>query len=85
MAYCRQPARQVVISLEPDILDRLDQLVRQALAPNRSRVIEQAIVEKLERLEHTRLARECANLDPAYERALAEEGFHQVLEGWPKY
>lgn len=85
MAYCRQPVRQVVISLEPDILDRLDQLVRQALAPNRSRVIEQAIVEKLERLEHTRLARECANLDPAYERALAEEGFHQVLEGWPKY
>lgn len=34
----------------------------------------QAISEELERLAKTRLARECAKLDPAEERALAEEG-----------
>lgn len=35
--------------------------------------------EKLSRLEHSRLARECAKLDSAFEKALAEEGLSRSL------
>ena len=35
--------------------------------------VELAVDEKLQRLAKTRLARECAKLDPGEEKALAEE------------
>jgi hypothetical protein len=38
----------------------------------------------MERLEHDRLARECAKLDPAFEKALAEEGLSEDLATWPE-
>ena len=41
--------------------------------------------EKLHRLKGTRLARECAKLDPAFEGALADEGLGDDLEAWPDY
>ncbi len=41
--------------------------------------------EKLDRLERTRLARECAKLDPQFERAMAEEGMSEELRLWPEY
>jgi hypothetical protein len=31
------------------------------------------------------LARECAKLDPAKEKALAEEGMGEELQPWPEY
>lgn len=76
---------KVAISLEEETLDRLDQLVRQAVFPNRSQAIQTAVEEKLERLERSRLARECAKLDPSYEKALAEEGMTEDLSQWPEY
>lgn len=79
------PKSKIAISLETDILGRLDRLVRTSLFANRSQAIEAAVKEKLERLEHGRLARECAKLDPAYEKALAEEGMSEELSKWPKY
>ena len=36
----------------------------------------------LERLEHRRLADECAKLDPAAERAMAEEGLSARSDSW---
>ena len=39
----------------------------------------------LERLERTRLARECAKLDPLFEQQLADEGLAEDLEQWPEY
>jgi len=36
-------------------------------------------------LERTRLARECARLEPTHERALAEEGLLAEVPGWPEY
>lgn len=79
------PRSKVAISLERSTLRRLDELVRRAVFPNRSRAIQSAIEEKLERLERTRLARECAKLDRAYEKALAEEGMSEDLAEWPEY
>lgn len=39
--------------------------------------------ERVIRLERGRLAAECAKLDPAFEKALAEEGLGHVIESWP--
>ena len=44
-----------------------------------------AVAEKLARLAKARLARECAKLDAAEERALAEEGLAGGRETWPEY
>jgi metal-responsive CopG/Arc/MetJ family transcriptional regulator len=64
---------KVAISLDESTLNRLDKLVQKQVFPNRSQAIQEAVVEKLARLERSRLAQECAKLDPALERALAEE------------
>ncbi len=76
---------KIAISLEEDTLNRLDRLVAQDVFPSRSRAIQEAVAEKLERFERSRLARECAKLDPAFERALAEEGLSKDLAQWPEY
>ena len=54
------------------------QLVKKQVFPNRSQAIEEAVTEKLARLEKSRLAQECAKLDPKFEKALAEEGFPRI-------
>lgn len=79
------PRSKVAISLDKSILARLDRLVRAAIFANRSQAIEEAIQEKLERMEHSRLATECAKLDPKFERAMAEEGMSEELSEWPDY
>ena len=76
---------KVAVSLDAELLGRLDTLVRAAQFPNRSRAVEAALEEKLDRLTRTRLARECAKLDPEQERALAEEGLSDELGRWPEY
>jgi metal-responsive CopG/Arc/MetJ family transcriptional regulator len=76
---------KVAITLEKGTLERLDELVRKAVFPNRSQAIQTAVEEKLLRMRHGRLARECAKLDPAYEQALAEESIREDLREWPEY
>ena len=76
---------KVAISLDESTLDRLDQLVKKQVFPNRSQAIEKAITEKLARLEKSRLAQECAKLNPTFEKALAEEGLSEDLAEWPEY
>jgi hypothetical protein len=43
------------------------------------------VADKLERLDRTRLARECLKLDPAVEQQLADEGIGEDLGEWPAY
>lgn len=82
---CIMPKQKVAVTLERRILDEVDRLVADEEYPSRSQAIEAALIETLERRARTRLARECARLDPAEERALAEEGFgHEGVE-WPAY
>jgi metal-responsive CopG/Arc/MetJ family transcriptional regulator len=76
---------KVAISLDESTLNRLDALVQKHVFPNRSQAIEEAVTEKLARLERSRLAQECAKLDPAFEKALAEEGLAGDLVEWPEY
>jgi len=64
---------KVAISIDDTLLIKLDNLVSEHLFPNRSRAIQEAVQEKLERLERSRLARECANLNPAFEKNLPKK------------
>jgi len=76
---------KVAISIEKATLEQLDRLVRNRVFPSRSRAIQEAIEEKLARLKRTRLAEECAKLDPSAEQAMAEEGLSEELCQWPEY
>ncbi|HUP00066.1 MAG TPA: ribbon-helix-helix domain-containing protein [Gemmatimonadota bacterium] len=76
---------KIAITLEERMVRRLDQLVRDEVFASRSQAIQQAVEERLDRLDRGRLARESAKLDPAYERALAEEGLSEDLSKWPEY
>jgi hypothetical protein len=50
-----------------------------------ARAIQEAVAEKLARMDRSRLAAECAKLDPDFEKALAEAGLGRELESWPEY
>jgi len=76
---------KVAISIEKETLEHLDRLVKDEVFPSRSRAIQEAIQEKLARLERTRLAEECAKLDPVAEQALSDEGLSNALQEWPEY
>ena len=76
---------KVAITIDRETLDRVDGLVAERVFPNRSRAIQEAVAEKLARMDRSRLAAECAKLDPDFEKALAEEGLGQELESWPEY
>ncbi len=76
---------KIAISMQQETVRRLDRLVRERVFPSRSRAIQDAVDEKLERLEGGRLARECAKLDPRFEKAMAEEGMSEELASWPEY
>ncbi|MFH1709105.1 MAG: ribbon-helix-helix domain-containing protein [Planctomycetota bacterium] len=76
---------KIAITLEAAMVRKVDGLVKRHVFPNRSRAIQDALGEKLVRIEHRRLAAECAKLDRGAERALAEEGIAMETEQWPEY
>ena len=76
---------KIAITLDQNSISRLDHLVHENVFINRSQAIQEAVNEKIERLERNRLAKECAKLDPAFEKAMAEEGLTEDLDEWPKY
>jgi metal-responsive CopG/Arc/MetJ family transcriptional regulator len=76
---------KVAITIEEGVLAKVDALVKRKMYSNRSRAIQEAVQEKLARLERSRLAEECTKLDPAFERAMADEGLSAELAAWPKY
>jgi len=76
---------KIAIAVNPSLLARLDGIVAEGGYPSRSQAVEAAIEEKLMRLDRSRLARECAKLDPEFEKALAEEGMGLELDKWPEY
>jgi metal-responsive CopG/Arc/MetJ family transcriptional regulator len=78
-------AAKVAITLDENLLKRLDQLVKNQMFENRSRAIQEAVSEKLARLERSQLAKECAKLDRKSEQTMAEEGLWVEVGYWPKY
>ncbi len=76
---------KIAITIDDRMLKQLDILVKSSIFPNRSKAIQEAIAEKLLRLEKSRLAHECAKLDSDFEQSMAEEGFSAEMEEWPEY
>ena len=79
------PKTKLAVTLDSKLVGEVDHLVKERRFANRSQAIEAAVAEKLQRLAQTRLARECARLDPVEERGLAEEGLAASKETWPEY
>lgn len=76
---------KVAITIDRRLLGRVDALVSQRAFPSRSSAIQKAVEEKLARIDRSRLARECAKLDPKAEQALADQGLDRDLAEWPEY
>ncbi|MFZ5773662.1 MAG: ribbon-helix-helix domain-containing protein [Thermodesulfobacteriota bacterium] len=76
---------KIAITIEEDVLHRLDLLVKSHTFPNRSKAIQEAIKEKLNKIENNRLERECLKLTPEFEQTLADEGISSEIEKWPEY
>ena len=77
------PKTKVALTIDAELLQRVDHLVARQRFRNRSQAVETALAEKLARLARTRLAEEAAKLDPDEERRLADEGL--TGEARPEY
>jgi metal-responsive CopG/Arc/MetJ family transcriptional regulator len=76
---------KIAITLDKQSIDELDKLVEERVFQSRSQVIQEAVGEKLRRLQRTRLATESAKLNPTVERTLAAEGLDVDVKEWPEY
>jgi metal-responsive CopG/Arc/MetJ family transcriptional regulator len=76
---------KVAISLDQQLLQKLDSLVRGNAFKSRSELIQVALVEKLSRIERSRLAQECSKLSALEEQEQADEGLRTDLAEWPEY
>jgi metal-responsive CopG/Arc/MetJ family transcriptional regulator len=79
------PAEKIAITLDRDLVKEIDRGVKSGLYRNRSRAIEEAVREKLERHRRSRLTVEARKLDRKEETALAEEGMTGEETTWPEY
>ena len=82
--YCMSVAK-ITISIENDLLRKVDLLVRERVFPNRSQAIQSAVEDKVSRIDKNRLARECAKLSKREERQWADLGLEADIEEWPEY
>lgn len=76
---------KIAITVDSSVLTSIDSLVAAGRYPNRSQAFEDAAAAELARVKHTRLAQACVDLDPAEERAMAEEGLSADAAAWPAY
>lgn len=78
-------ATKVAVTIDHTLLQHVDQLVAQKIFPSRSRAVQEALQALVHRQERSRLAKECAKLDMAFEQSMAEEGMEEELAQWPTY
>ncbi|MBP8625374.1 MAG: hypothetical protein KBI10_01590 [Syntrophorhabdales bacterium] len=76
---------KIAITLDEQFIGELDRLVNQHVFQSRSQAIQETVSEKLLRMKRSRLAKECAKLQPALEKAMAEEGMTEDMSQWPEY
>jgi len=76
---------KITISIEEQLLSKLDHWVHGNSFRSRSQAIQVAIQEQVDKLERTRLARECNKLESTVEQSMAEEGIAEDWESWPEY
>ncbi|MBW2622744.1 MAG: ribbon-helix-helix protein, CopG family [Deltaproteobacteria bacterium] len=76
---------KIAITIDANLLKKLDLMVKSGVFPNRSKAIQEAVADKLHRLKRARLAQECTKLNPDNEQNMAEEGFSTEINEWPEY
>ena len=76
---------KIAITMEKKLVQKLDALVGKNMFPSRSRAIQEAVIEKLTRLDKSRLAKECLKLDHKFEKSMADEGLESEVSSWPEY
>jgi metal-responsive CopG/Arc/MetJ family transcriptional regulator len=79
------PKTKVALTIDAELVDRVDELVAKRRFRSRSQAIESALADKLQRLARTRLARKSANLNPREEKRLADEALVDDFATWPEY
>lgn len=77
--------KKVAVTIDQYLVSKLDHMVAEGRYSSRSSAIEEAVLERINKLEKKRLAEESARLDPDFEQALAEEGLEGELSEWPEY
>jgi Arc/MetJ-type ribon-helix-helix transcriptional regulator len=76
---------RLAVSLEKNVIEQIDLLVKDKHYPSRSQLIRSAVKEKISKLNKSRLATECEKLDSKFEVNLSEESFISEIEEWPEY
>jgi len=76
---------KIAITLDEEYIQQIDRLVSAHIFQNRSQAVQEAVGDKLLRIKRSRLAKECAKLDPFFEKEIAEEGLNEDIREWPEY
>ena len=76
---------KIAITLDEQMLKKLDQMVKEGIYPNRSKAVQSAVEGKIAQIEKRRLAEECAKLNPQDEKSMADEGLSLENGEWPEY
>ena len=79
------PAAKIAITIDEELLWALDLWVTEGRFPNRSKAIQAAVKEKCDRWRKTRLADECAKVDPKEVQAEADIFFNGEVLPWEEY
>lgn len=79
------PTEKIAITMEKELVQKLDRMVQKKVFPNRSKAIQKAVEEKIIRHNRIRLAEECAKLNSKSEQEIAEDGIAGEFEDWPEY
>jgi Arc/MetJ-type ribon-helix-helix transcriptional regulator len=82
---CGMSVAKITISIDEQLLHRLDLMIQSRLYASRSQAIQMAVQDKVAWYGKTRLAQECAKLDPSEEQAMADEGLASEASQWPPY
>jgi Arc/MetJ-type ribon-helix-helix transcriptional regulator len=81
----KMPKAKIAVTINEEIVLQIDQLVKQHEYTNRSQAIEDALMEKLKKINKYRLSKELTKLDIQEERHLAEEGIEGDNKEWAQY
>jgi len=76
---------KIAITLDEEYIEQIDKLVGKHVFQSRSQAVQEAVNDKLQRIKRSRLSKECAKLDPVFEKAIAEEGLSEDIDEWPEY
>lgn len=76
------PAAKIAITIDEELLRALDLWVREGKYPNRSKAIQAAVKEKHDRWRKTRLAEECAKVDPREAQAEVDIRYEGEVLPW---